>query len=217
MDEDDDVDPADVERMDRLLQHQEARSQPPYDGVMGTPPAWVPEGFRIGFVNARNALLDNFRLPNGEHLTPEIIRSWVEAYRTRGDEHEITPLWLDASYDRGVRPHVGTLANILAASLLGEREGLKILLGEDAVALSDGRQRQQKRREGGKNSAASQRLERKELRTAIREKWEASTLDERSRAASLAERFHVSPTTVRRYCEDLRTKASKRLPCDRFE
>ena len=117
------------ENVDRWV-HESAsvlrgRDDQPYDGVLGTPPEWLPENFQREFKGARNRLLDAII------YTPNQVRDLV-ATEFRRDRKAIRNPTKAVSYDGflwplSVRRDVRTLASLCTAVRLGKEKGLAFL------------------------------------------------------------------------------------------
>lgn len=99
------------------------RSRREYDGILGSPPAWVPAWHVRRFLEIRNGLLET--RVRGKLVRPPIIRRWLEEF-SRQDEG--TPKIPDEFFKE-----IEDLAHLRWAISLGEGAGLKELGGGDAV------------------------------------------------------------------------------------
>lgn len=129
-DDNDELSPEDVARMQAYLDHIDARINAPYDGVLGRLPDWVPDWHQQEFFKARNSLLNGGRY--GDPVNREQIIEWMDAYCRLGN----TP---EGQVSRDYIPiermdPIGQLAHYRYAVSRGELKGLELLGGGDAVA-----------------------------------------------------------------------------------
>lgn len=104
------------------------RESAPYDGVFGLLDNWVPAWHQKRFVQTRNSLLDRGRY--GDGFAREQIIEWIDAYCRLTDSSQ--------GYVRNYVPFelwepIGDLAHYRYAVSLGEKKGLELLAGKDAV------------------------------------------------------------------------------------
>lgn len=135
-------------------EHQQ-RKAAPYDGVMGEPPAWVPDWHRNEFFSLRDQLLLTKRVPSEKALR------WLDAFTRlgeRGYESATRHIPLDEL------DAVGKLASLRDVVSLGEEKGLKLLAGEDAV---QGRAVMRGRRKGSKKTGDTMKAKGEETRRRV--------------------------------------------------
>jgi len=89
-----------------------------YDGVLGTPPNWVPEPEKRRFFAARSALLK-------EYSAKEVLRFMVSRKRRWQGGFSFVP----DNIPPAVEDEVDTLNDIKKLISLGENKALKIILG----------------------------------------------------------------------------------------
>jgi len=110
----------------------EFRARLPFDGVMGTPPVWLPGTLPSEFVTARDRLLVEY--------SHEEILGFMDAKESSSQNLEFYRAW---HYPHEFRNELETLIYIRYLSRLGKREGLHAYLKEPArteyegLALSD--------------------------------------------------------------------------------
>lgn len=131
--------PGAVEAVSAVLDSLQTRNAPPYDGVLGTPPNWIPEPKLYDFRAAREALLKSrlvraWRAGRGHGqraADADIVRGWLEAYVAAvnwkagespsmdyPEEHEdqirvLAEVWLmvEAGQSNGYRMYLGDAAH----------------------------------------------------------------------------------------------------------
>ena len=107
-----------------------------YDGVLGPPPPWFPNGEKRAFLTARNRLLDKGGFDKGGCDPQEVRRliAQVIAEEKTATRHPKVAINHYAFMVPPVdRQNLYTLASLWAAYKLGPVRGLKKLAGDDAA------------------------------------------------------------------------------------
>jgi hypothetical protein len=100
-----------------------SRSEPEYDGVLGTPPVWMFSTVHAEFEQTRNRVL---RLG----YDPDSVRSWIQeeiATQEAAFADENNPQYVRSSIPLDIRKDINTLAWVWQAKQLGPDKGLALL------------------------------------------------------------------------------------------
>jgi hypothetical protein len=100
-----------------------SRSEPKYDGVLGTPPAWMFSNAHAEFEKTRNRVL---RLG----YDPDSVQSWIQeeiATQEAAFANEKNPQYVRPSIPLEIRKDINTLALVWQAKQLGPDKGLGLL------------------------------------------------------------------------------------------
>jgi len=103
----------------------EDRDKAPYNGILGTPPAWFPEPALDDFKRLRTNVLSATH--DGNPITNELALAWLEesvAMHTRNNAESFSIPW-------EFLESIGKLAHYRYVASLGEHKGLPMLAGKD--------------------------------------------------------------------------------------
>lgn len=120
--------------MEQAMKDISWRSAQEYDGVLGTPPSWVPQNFQSEFSSIRNKLINSGHSVDDLHFYIKEVTD-INNISVANTESDDPPVFRPRTpFD--IWSEVTTLAFIQKAVQLGEEQGLILLIGEPTATAA---------------------------------------------------------------------------------